>query len=157
MVVVGGIFLFVIAVAMLRWTIAPARAIWRGDADGVPFLHNIQPTTRTYFAYLLWIVPVNAGMALLGLVGVLGSLMGDDREVLRPVFVTSVALVLGSLPLVLVHMAVALVGRPRFLIAPPYRHEPPLLSQWLSRWLHRGGGRRGPGSRPPRRRPAGRG
>jgi hypothetical protein len=151
--VLAGLFLFGVAVAVLRWAIAPARAIWRGAADRVPFLRDIQPTARTYFAFLLWFVPLNAGVALIALVGVVGSVMGDDREMLRPLFVTSVALVLGSLPLVLVHVSVSLVGRPRFLIAPPYRNEPPLLS----RWLRRGGERRGPGSRPPPHWPEGRG
>ena len=122
--------LLAISITFMGYVIAPAGAVWRGDVDRMPHLpRDIPVSARTYFAYLLWIVPLNVGIALFSLVGVIGSLMGPDWEPLRPLFVVSVGLILGSLPLVLGHLSVALLGRPRFLIAPPYRHQRP---RWLS-------------------------
>jgi hypothetical protein len=124
--VVMGLFLMALGAGGLYQLLAPARAIWRGHTDRVPWgSQTIGVTPRTYGAFLVWVVPTLGGVCLLSITLLLGSIV-VPRDPLRPLFGTSVALVLGGPILGLLHLAVSLFGRPRWLIPPPWRTQDPV-------------------------------
>ena len=124
---VAGVLVGVAIVAVAGWmlyrVLAPARAIWRGDARRVPSFSQITVNARSYLAFLLWFVPMFVGIALLGIMLIWISITGEVSTAGRAIATTGVALVVVGLPLIVLRWVVSAFGRPRFLVPPPYRGQ----------------------------------
>ena len=112
-------------VSVLYRTLAPFGRIWHGDASAANTLptHEGRVQARNYLAYLLWIVPGTAGLLLIFSMlfwGTLTHLSG------KPPLAAIIGIVVfgAAWPLALVHVFVNATGRPRFLVPPPFRHQP---------------------------------
>jgi hypothetical protein len=107
---------------LLHRVLAPARAIWRGDASRVPDVPRVQPYQRTYLPYLLWFAPLAGGVGLFSLAGLVFTLFPDSW--LGLVFgVPGLALTFVAPAFMLVHLFACLFNRPRFLITPVCRND----------------------------------
>src|SRR5690349_13918939 len=61
---------------MVYRVVAPARAIWRGDASRVPFVPRMPPQARTYLLYALWFPMAFGGLGVAMLAYALSQLLG---------------------------------------------------------------------------------
>jgi hypothetical protein len=125
---------------MLTIHVLALRKVWRGELSSVFVIRLGDVPGRDYPALMLWFGSMFLGLFLYGVTYLLETVSTALRG--HPVAVTpgriGMALLLCALPLTLVHASVALFGRPRFLVPPPFRHEPGAIPRWrASRERHR--------------------
>lgn len=61
---------------MIYRVVAPARAIWRGDASRVPTVPRMPPQARTYLLYAVWFTLIFGGVAVTMLAYAFRQLLG---------------------------------------------------------------------------------
>jgi hypothetical protein len=117
----GGLLLIALGGLMLRLVLRPARAIWQGDESRLPDIPRWKANGRTYFGALLWMVPVYAGITLLGLFSVVYALLPHSPFPYVVFGAPALILSLAAVPLVAVHLCVIVFNWPPFLIPVRYR------------------------------------
>ena len=119
----------VCAVAGPAWllyrAVAPFKAIWRGDTSRIYSLPTrfgiVQP--RNYLAYLLWVVPAFGGLLVVGVTFILAGLSRGRTDLTDVLIAIGGGSLLAAGPLMLVHVIVNAINRPRILVPPPYRDQ----------------------------------
>ncbi len=110
---------------LLMRLLKPARAIWHGDTSQVARWNTsryMEVTPRSYFALLLTMAPFAAAMILMP-VGMIGLQVTRNNLWLIPAgfSLLCIGVMLCGIAL---HALVNAFNRPRWLVAPPYRHQP---------------------------------
>lgn len=123
---IAGILISAIATFVLYRALAPFRRIWAGDARVISALPTRfgRVEARNYLAYLLWVVPGTAGLALVGIAVLLRTLVPGADALGRGVAILGLPLFLAAWPLAVLQVMVNATNRPRFLVPAPYRNQP---------------------------------
>src|SRR5690242_17740479 len=102
---------------MVYRVVAPARAIWRGDAARVPRVPRMPPQARTYLLYAVWFPMVFGGLGVAMLAYALSQFLGAVL-VLKVIAFASFRLSFAGMALLPVHLFVYCFNRPSFLVTP---------------------------------------
>jgi hypothetical protein len=104
----------------------PLPGVWRGEITWVDPPRFGPIPARTYPAFMLWVGAWFFGVFLMcvtALIAVVADAPRGNGIVLAPAM-AGAFFILAAIPLILVHMCVALFARPRFLVPPPCRDQP---------------------------------